>query len=101
MKNKKSKLASVLRLMWRHKFYSICGIFFLYMCFISEHSLYNIMGLTRQEDELKREIAVYKDSIQQYEMRINEVSVDEEQLERHARERMRMHRENEDLYLVK
>lgn len=60
----------------------------------------NIWSMRQQEDELRKEIAEYKDSINNFERRIEEVSVDPEQLERHARERMYMHRENEDLYII-
>ncbi len=101
MKFDKTTLYGLGRLMWRNKFYTLCGAFFLYMCFIGEHSLYNIASLQKQEDALKSEIAVYKDSIETFQRRIDEVSVNEEELERYARENLRMHKENEDLYLVK
>lgn len=84
----------------RHWFGVLCVAFLLYMCFGGEYSVKNILALRAQESELRKEIEVYKDSINNFERRINEVSVDSEQLERHARERMRMHRENEDLYII-
>jgi len=70
------------------------------MCFGGEYSVKNIVSLRTQEAELRKEIEEYKDSINNFERRIDEVSVDSEQLERHARERMHMHRENEDLYII-
>lgn len=93
------KLAVWARLMRRHWFLVVCAFFAVYMCVGSDHSLYQIHKLTAQEDALRREIQVYEDSIASFERRINQVDVDVEQLERHARERLHMHRENEDLYL--
>lgn len=99
MKIMDSRIARIVLPLWRHKFGTLCLAIFLCLCFFSDYSLYNILGLKRQEEALKKEIAVYKDSIASYQLRIDEVSVDEKELERHARENMRMHRENEDLYI--
>ena len=84
----------------RHAFWVVCVGFFVYMLVFCEYSVYDIMKLRRQEAELRREISMYKDSIGNFEQRIEEVSVDETKLERLARERMHMHRADEDLYLI-
>jgi cell division protein FtsB len=95
-----NKIKTASAFVLRHWFGVLCVAFLLYMCFGGEYSVKNILALRAQESELRKEIEVYKDSINNFERRINEVSVDSEQLERHARERMRMHRENEDLYII-
>jgi len=94
------KIKSAGRFFGRHWFGILCVAFILYMFFGGEYSVKNIISLRAQEDELRKEIEEYKDSISNFERRIDEVSVDSEQLERHARERMHMHRENEDLYII-
>ena len=94
-----SKPAKILRFALRHWFKTLCALFLFYMAFVSEHSMWRIMRLHAQEDELRREIRQYEDSIANFQRRIDQVSVDNEALERHARERLKMHRENEDLYL--
>lgn len=94
-----SKFTKVLRFSLRHWFKTLCVLFLFYMFFVSEHSVWRIMKLHAQEDELRREIRQYEDSITNFQRRIDEVSVDNEALERHARERLHMHKENEDLYL--
>ncbi len=95
-----NKIKTTSRFILRHWFGILCFTFVLYMCFGGEYSLKNIVALHSQEAALRKEIEEYKDSISNFERRIDEVSVDSEQLERHARERMRMHRENEDLYII-
>ena len=89
-----------MRFCWRHLFALACLAFVVYMLFISDYSVTNIMSLEAQQAELSHEISVYKDSIANFEQRIEEISVDNAELERHARERMYMHRENEDLYIL-
>lgn len=95
-----NKIKTTGRFILRHWFGILCFTFVLYMCFGGEYSLMNIAVLHRQESALRKEIEEYKDSINNFERRIDEVSVNSEQLERYARERMRMHRENEDLYII-
>lgn len=85
--------------MRRHWFLTICLVFVAYMLVGSDYSRYQIYKLQQQEDELRAEIRVYEDSIFSFQARIDQVNVDAEQLERHARERLHMHRENEDLYI--
>lgn len=94
-----SKTSRILRFALKHWFKTLCLLFIFYMFFFSEHSVWRIMRLHAQEDELRREIRQYEDSVVNYQRRIDQVSVDNEALERHARERLHMRRENEDLYL--
>lgn len=95
-----NKIKTTGRFILRHWFGILCFAFVLYMCFGGEYSLKNIISMRAQEAALRKEIEEYKDSIDHFERRIDEVSVNSEQLERYARERMRMHRENEDLYII-
>lgn len=94
-----SKTSRVLRFALKHWFKTLCLLFIFYMFFFSEHSVWRIMRLHAQEDELRREIRQYEDSVVNYQRRIDQVSVDNEALECHAREQLHMRRENEDLYL--
>lgn len=94
-----SKPSKLLRFALQHWFKTLCFLFLFYMVFLSEHSAWRIMKLHAQEEELRSEIRQYEDSVANYQSRIDQVSVDNEALERHARERLHMHRENEDLYL--
>ncbi len=93
------KIKIYIRFAMRHWFFSLCVGFLLYMFFGGEFSVVNILSLRHQEAALRREIREYEDSISNFQRRIDQVSVDTEHLEKHARERLHMHRRNEDLYL--
>lgn len=84
---------------WRNKFTALCCLFVLYMCVFSDHSICRIIELQQQEERLRHEIKVFRDSTESYQRRIDEVSVNEAELERYAREVLRMHKQNEELYL--
>lgn len=94
------KLARLGRKSTQHWFAVVCGIFMLYMFFGGEYSVVNILQLQAEESALRKEKQVFKDSLEMYEQRLKELDTDHVQLERIARERMLMHKENEDLYLI-
>lgn len=96
----RSKLWVVYRLARRHWFKGICGVFIFYMLFLGDYSVMNILSLERQEIQLRKEISQFTDSIDHFDNRLKEVEANSEQLERYAREKLHMHRENEDLYLI-
>lgn len=93
------KMKVYLRFAMHHWFFTMCSAFLVYMFFGGEFSVVNILSLRRQEASLRKEIREYEDSITNFQRRIDQVSVDTEHLEKHARERLHMHRRNEDLYL--
>lgn len=70
------------------------------MFFCGDYSVMNIMSLRAQESALRDEIEEYQDSIKHFEQRLNELDVDNQQLERYARERMFMHGKGEDIYIL-
>lgn len=100
MELKSSKVLALLRLCKMHLFKVLCGLGIFWLLFVGDYSVLSVWSLDSQENDLKKEIEEYRDSIANFEERINAVSVDSRQLERHARERMLMHKENEDLYLI-
>lgn len=89
-----------LNVMLSHKFLITCCCFVVYMLVFSDHSALTIARLRQQETALERRIQSYRDSIDQYEQYLNEVTGDEVRLERFARERLLMHAPGEDVYLV-
>lgn len=93
------KVKLYLRFAMRHWFFTLCTGFLVYMFFGGEFSVMNILSLRHQEAELRKEIREYEDSISHFQRRIDQVSVDTEHLEKHAREQLHMHRRNEDLYI--
>lgn len=96
----KSKIGAMLRFVQSHGFKVFCGGFIFYLFFCGDYSIVSLVSLRNQESALRHEIKEYKDSIANFEHRIEELDVNNEELERYARERMQMHRENEDVYLL-
>lgn len=76
-------------------------MFILFMCFFSEHSYMNLQAVYRQQAQLEKEIQSYRDSIAEYEEHIKEVSGNSAELEKFAREKLMMKKQNEDVYIVK
>lgn len=100
MKINKSRLISAGTFVFRHWFGIACGLFVGYMCFFGQYSVVNILSLRSQERGLRHDKRVYQDSLDHFTKRLAELQTDNVQLEKIARERMLMHKENEDLYLV-
>lgn len=99
MEINRSKVKRLALYVIRNWFGVLCVGFIVYMCFVDDYCVLNIMRLRAQESELEHDIERYKDSIAAYQRRIDELSVESQELERVAREQMHMHKKNEDLYL--
>ncbi len=100
MKITRSKIGAALRLAQRHWFKVFCGGFVFYLLFCGDYSLVNIVSLEAQEADLRKQINMLKDSVANYEQRLDAVNADNEQLERYAREHLHMYGVDEDLYLI-
>lgn len=96
----RTTLVALYRLAKRHLFTLLCVTFGFFMLFVGDHSFVSILSLEAQEASLRKEIKQYQDSVKNFVRRNEELSVGSEELERYAREKMKMHRENEDLYLI-
>lgn len=83
-----------------HIFGTILMMIVIWLCFLSEHSLWAIWRLQREKDRLQNEIVNYKKTISEFEESINEVSGDKDAMEHFARERLNMKKPNEDVYLI-
>lgn len=83
-----------------HKFGTFITFAAIWLCFLSEHSLYAIWKLQREKDRLQNEIVNYRNNIEKFEQSINEVSGDKDAMEHFAREQLNMKKANEDVYLI-
>ena len=82
-------------------FYLFVGGFILFMGFFDDHSYLDLHKIRRQQSKIEDEIAMYRDSIAEYEAHIKEVSGDAPEMEKFAREKLMMKRQNEDVYIMK
>ena len=83
-----------------HLFWICVGLFFLFICFFSDHSYYALKKIQHQQSKIRDEIASYHDSIAEYEAHIEEVSGDPKELEKFAREKLMMKKANEAVYII-
>lgn len=96
----KEKFLRIIAVVWRHKFGTVMILCCIWLGCLSEHSILSIVKINRQQAVLKREIIEYKDSIRHYQELIDDVSGNADELEHFARERMRMKKQNEDIFLI-
>lgn len=85
----------------KHFFGACVVLFLLFICIFSEHSYYRLHQLKRQQSKLMSEIESYRDSIAEYEAKIDEVSGNSAEMEKFAREVLMMKKTNEDVYIIK
>ncbi len=75
-------------------------VFVVMMLFYGESSYLKSNEYTQQINVLKQEIKENRDTAQVYKRKIQELNTDKESLERVAREKYGMKRENEDVYVT-
>lgn len=75
-------------------------VFVVLMLFYGESSYLKSNEYTQQINELKQEIRENRDTAKVYKRKIEELNADKESLERIAREKYGMKRENEDVYVT-
>lgn len=82
-------------------FYFIAGfIFLIWMLFLDNNDLISQLRLSSKYNELKKEKEYYNQKIKEVEIDREGLLSDEELLEKFARERYLMKKENEDLFIV-
>ena len=96
----KSAVIYIYKFISEHKFGALLTFAGMWLCFISDHSLVAIWRLQHERERLQNEIVNYKNTIDQFEQSINEVSGDKNAMEHFARERLNMKKPNEDVYLI-
>ncbi|MBQ2235570.1 MAG: septum formation initiator family protein [Muribaculaceae bacterium] len=74
--------------------------FIVSLLFFGDNNYLKINELKSRINELKAEIKLNEDSAAIYEVKVRELNTDRETLERIAREKYGMKRQNEDVYVV-
>jgi cell division protein DivIC len=82
-------------------FFFITGVvFLLWMLFIDNHHLISQVKLRSKLSDLEREKMYYEQKIDEVKLEREELMNDKELLERFAREKYFMKKDNEDLYII-
>ena len=83
----------------RNKYLITIGAFLLIICVLDENNLMRRAEHIREIRELKSEIQMYRDKYEADNERLLEITNDPNELEKIAREKYFMKKENEDIYV--
>jgi cell division protein DivIC len=82
-----------------NRYFIVLVIFIVWMVFFDENSLLNHAEFNKEIDKLQSEKEYYKSEIYKDSSRIKKLE-DDEELEKFAREKYNMKKENEEIYLI-
>ncbi|MCE2495727.1 MAG: septum formation initiator family protein [Flavobacteriales bacterium] len=86
---------------WLKNRYLLVGaVFLVWMLFIDTNSWWFHRELNQEIDELEEAMDYYREEIDRDSTLLHELDSSPEALERYARERYRMKKENEDLFII-
>ncbi len=83
-----------------NKYVLIIGLFIVWMTFFDDASLYQHIRIDREIDELKEDRDFYKAKLEEVQTELKKVQEDPESIEKIARERFYMKKDNEDIFVV-
>ena len=92
MKEKMTKL-------FKNKYAIVLLSFFIYVLFLEETDLFTLMGYKMKVHDLEGQAEYYESELEQTKLSLTELTIDDEALERFAREQHYMKRENEDVFV--
>jgi cell division protein FtsB len=84
----------------KNKYILILVVFAVYYVFFDEFKLINRMSNFQKIKKLENEISFYKNEIESSKRQIEELHSDEKDLEKFAREKYLMKKENEDIFII-
>jgi cell division protein FtsB len=84
----------------RNKFVLTTLIFGIWIVFFDQNNLIDRFSDIKKLNQLKREKIYYKNQIKEDQQRIFELTSDKEDLEKFAREKYLMKKDNEDVFVV-
>ena len=83
-----------------NKYFLVTASFVVWMLFFDRNDLLSQYEYRSQLNKLKEEKAFYIQEIENVKTDLNELTTNREQLEKFAREKYLMKRENEDVYVI-
>lgn len=99
--NSFQKILSTVRKVVFNKYFLTILIFLIILVFFGEHNLRNRWKTTRNIKSLNKEIKFYQDEIDANKQKMNDMQAGDESLEKFAREKYFLKKENEDIFIVK
>lgn len=81
--------------------YAVTGILFsLWMLFFDQHDLISQIQLQRELNQYEEDKQYYREQIQKTEQDLNELLTNEDNLEKFAREKYLMKKDNEEVFVI-
>ncbi len=96
----KSKLLKFIPERLRNRYGLGIGVFLLYVCFLSDYDLYTTLKLRAELSKKRSEHERYERDIKQVRAELQELNGDLALLEKFAREKYLMKRDNEDVFVL-
>ena len=93
------KLKEIWLFIGRYKYWVTCGIFLLVIGVVDENSLIRRFAHKREINRLNAEIEHYRRQYEEDSRMLKEITSNKEALEKVAREKYLMKKENEDIYI--
>lgn len=84
----------------KNRYVAVVIGFFLYITFFDTHDLISQIGIKWELSEIKEEIDYLQKDTESAKLQIEELTSDQEKLEKFAREQYRMKRENEEIFVI-
>ena len=85
----------------RNKYLIAGAAFFVWMCFFDRYDLGTQFAYQQEKTKLEGEKVFYESEIERMEKSISNLKTNPSEIQRIARERYKMKRDNEDIYMVK
>jgi cell division protein FtsB len=96
-----SKIGKNLRLVLLNKYLIVFLAFVVFVTFFDEHNLIQRWKSYQKINQLEEELDFYKEEIKATKLKKNQLQSSKENLEKFAREHYLMHKENEDIFIIK
>ncbi|WP_076377582.1 FtsB family cell division protein [Mucilaginibacter lappiensis] len=84
----------------KNKFFLVTMAFLVWMIFFDKNDLFSQYEYRRQVNKLKQERDFYKKEIDQVTKELDELTSNPQKLEKFAREKYLMKKDNEDVYVI-
>ncbi|MXV52739.1 septum formation initiator family protein [Pedobacter sp. HMF7647] len=84
----------------KNKYFILSSAFFVWMLFFDRNDLLSQYEYRSQLNKLKEEKAFYIKETEQVRKDLDELTTNKERLEKFARERYHMKKDNEDIYVI-
>ncbi|MBI1222970.1 MAG: septum formation initiator family protein [Bacteroidetes bacterium] len=84
----------------RHKYLIVFGVFVIWMIFFDQNNLIDQYRLRSQLHDLKSEKAYYIREMEKAQQEYDELFTNQESLEKFAREKYLMKKDNEDIFVI-